>query len=141
MLFFFLWQSTFSFAHLITGSVINTTDTFSPSSLLFFILHHLSASRLQSRFGSFISAPFQPQPVRVHTHTYTQVHVSPSVYYLTPPGGRDSITELNSDPASTAWPEERNVVCVCERERDLVCVWFCGSTSVWFGGYDTSTHY
>lgn len=50
-----------------------------------------------------------------HAHTYTrmQSHTSPSVYYLTLPGGRDSITELNSDPVSTAWPEKRDVCGAC----------------------------
>lgn len=51
------------------------------------------------------------------TQTCMQSHASPSVYYLTPPGGSDSITELNSDPASTAWPEKRDAVCVLEKDR------------------------
>lgn len=98
----------------------------SNSCFLFFIVYHLSSSRLPPQFGSFSSAPFQPPRTDTHIHTRTQSHTSPSVYYLTPPGGRDSITELNSDPASTAWPEKRDVWCVCavylcscvlERER------------------------
>lgn len=103
------------FSHALCVS-LSPSPSPSKSCFLFFIVYHLSSSRLPPQFGSFCSAPFQPP--RSDTHAHTQSHTSPSVYYLTPPGGRDSITELNSDPASTAWPENRGVWCVCVSERE-----------------------
>lgn len=41
---------------------------------LFFIVYHLSSSRLPPQFGSFSSAPFQPD---THTHTHACNHTPP----------------------------------------------------------------
>lgn len=115
----------FPFPHFLSFSRSLLAISSSPSSnSRFFIFYRVPPElfKVAATIWVIQLSPISTTPHR-HAHTYTRVqsHTSPSVYYLTLPGGRDSITELNSDPVSTAWPEKRDVcgacASLCEEER------------------------
>lgn len=104
----------FPFPHFLSFSRSLLAISPSPSSNSRFFIFYRVPPELFKVAATIWVIQLSPISTR-HAHTYTRVqsHTSPSVYYLTLPGGRDSITELNSDPVSTAWPEKRDVCGAC----------------------------
>ncbi len=98
----------------------------SNSCFLFFIVYHLSSSRLPPQFGSFSSAPFQPPCTDTHIHTHAITHLPLCVL---PDTARWERLHYRVE----LWPcsdclarEERCVVCMCG-----VFVFMCVYVCVW----------